>query len=232
MLDLLKKTLATLLQTSPKPEPTPLPSESSVELLEALEDPIRATPPILLRVSFSNESLDDTNPQFLTYGWTRGVSNFLTDSIERVLRAATDQPGEWASQRCRAPIKCGTTSLTVEAVQIVRHSILKYKGPKLLALFFPSFIELPDEDGMMAPVVGRMTGGPSDEYLALLKAIAVLYECKILTIETCADGSTLALFKPWSDNYFLPDVLDRQKEWKDNEALDGSDEPMAGSEGS
>jgi hypothetical protein len=151
-------------------------------------------PLILGRVALDGIE-DDTTPQFLSYGWSKGTFNYLTEPVYKMVHDLLSAPDvEWNVRNNTIDFKSGLTVRTVEITQV---SGYEFYGDPHVAMFFT------------ASAVGnsnQLLGGPSAALLKLIQEIALKIECRIVTIETGTDDTALVIFKAWG-NEFSPTAI-------------------------
>lgn len=146
-------------------------------------------PMILARVAIDGVD-DETTPQFLSYGWSKGTFNHLTEPVYTMVHDLLSAPDVlWTVRNNTLDFKSGITVRTVEITEVAGY---EFYGDPHIAMFFT------------ASAVGnsnQLLGGPSVALLQLIQEIALKLECRIVTIETGADDTALVIFKAWGPEF-------------------------------
>lgn len=140
-------------------------------------------PMILGRVTIDGMD-EDTTPQFLSYGWSKGKYNYLTEPVYKMVHDLLGAPDvQWNVRNNSMNFKSGISLRTVEISQV---SGYEFYGDAHVALFFPASV---------VANTNQLLGGPSINLLQLIQELALAIECRIVTIETASDDTALVIFK-------------------------------------
>jgi len=167
----------TFLPTVP-PEPEPEPAIKRVQ-----------RPLIMARIGIDGEE-QETSPQFLAYGWSKGTFNHLSEPVYTMIRDLLNKPNlEWKVSNNSMDFQGGLSVRTIEVTHVDGY---EFYGDPHVAMFFP-----------VAPIpnTNSLFGGPSAGLLQLLQEIAFKLECRIVTIETATDDTVLVIFKAWGTEF-------------------------------